>query len=46
MRMAAARPDLNDVTYDAFLANDRTLRDPEVIKVLAGCWFASLTVRR
>ncbi len=25
MSMAAAKPDLNDVTYDAFLANDRTL---------------------
>jgi FtsP/CotA-like multicopper oxidase with cupredoxin domain len=36
MRMAAARPDLNDVTYDAFLANDRTLGDPEVIKVEPG----------
>jgi FtsP/CotA-like multicopper oxidase with cupredoxin domain len=36
MRMAAAKPDLNDVTYDAFLANDRTLRDPEVIKVEPG----------
>jgi FtsP/CotA-like multicopper oxidase with cupredoxin domain len=26
-------PDLNDVRYDAFLANDRTLADPEVIEV-------------
>jgi len=26
-------PDLNDVDYDAFLANDRTLADPEVIRV-------------
>ena len=34
---AAAMPrDLNDVTYDAFLANDRTLDDPEVIPVEAG----------
>src|SRR5271170_5461583 len=33
---AAAAPDLNDVTYDAFLANDRTLGDPEVIKVEPG----------
>ena len=24
--------DLNDVDYDAFLANDRTLADPEVIR--------------
>jgi FtsP/CotA-like multicopper oxidase with cupredoxin domain len=27
--------DLNDVDYDAFLANDRTLADPEVIRVAA-----------
>jgi FtsP/CotA-like multicopper oxidase with cupredoxin domain len=33
---AAAKPDLNDVKYDAFLANDRTLADPEVIKVEPG----------
>src|SRR5215813_11726863 len=33
---AAARPDLNDVKYDAFLANDRTLGDPEVVKVEPG----------
>lgn len=33
---APAAPDLNDVTYDAFLANDRTLADPEVIKVEPG----------
>jgi FtsP/CotA-like multicopper oxidase with cupredoxin domain len=33
---AAEGPDLNDVTYDAFLANDRTLADPEVIKVEPG----------
>jgi FtsP/CotA-like multicopper oxidase with cupredoxin domain len=33
---AAAKPDLNDVKYDAFLANDRTLRDPEVVKVEPG----------
>jgi FtsP/CotA-like multicopper oxidase with cupredoxin domain len=37
MSMAgAAAPDLNDVAYDAFLANDRTLADPEVIKVEQG----------
>jgi FtsP/CotA-like multicopper oxidase with cupredoxin domain len=36
MAVTAAKPDLNDVTYDAFLANDRTLRDPEVIKVEPG----------
>jgi FtsP/CotA-like multicopper oxidase with cupredoxin domain len=28
--------DLNDVTYDAFLANDRTLDDPEVVRVEKG----------
>ena len=33
---AAAAPDLNDVKYDAFLANDRTLADPEVVKVDPG----------
>src|SRR5499433_1299330 len=31
-----AKQDLNDVTYDAFLANDRTLGDPEVVKVEPG----------
>jgi len=29
-------PDLNDVQYDAFLANSRTLADPEVVKVEPG----------
>ena len=29
-------PDLNDVTYDAFLANDRTLADPQVVPVEPG----------
>jgi FtsP/CotA-like multicopper oxidase with cupredoxin domain len=33
---AAAAPDLNDVKYDAFLANFRTLADPEVVKVAPG----------
>jgi FtsP/CotA-like multicopper oxidase with cupredoxin domain len=28
-----AGPDLNDVEYDAYIANDRTLDDPEVIQV-------------
>jgi FtsP/CotA-like multicopper oxidase with cupredoxin domain len=28
--------DLNDVHYDAFLANDRTLADPEVVRVERG----------
>lgn len=30
------RPDLNDVSYDAYLANDRTLADPETIRVEPG----------
>jgi FtsP/CotA-like multicopper oxidase with cupredoxin domain len=29
----SAMPDLNDVEYDAYLANDRTLDDPEVVLV-------------
>jgi len=29
-------PDLNDVAYDAFLANDRTLADPETVKIEPG----------
>ena len=29
-------PDLNDVKYDAFLANDRTLADPEIVKIEPG----------
>jgi hypothetical protein len=33
---ASDRPDVNDVTYDGFLANDRTLADPEVVKVELG----------
>jgi FtsP/CotA-like multicopper oxidase with cupredoxin domain len=33
---ASAGPDLNDVKYDAFLANDRTLGNPEVIQVEPG----------
>jgi FtsP/CotA-like multicopper oxidase with cupredoxin domain len=33
---ASEGPDLNDVKYDAFLANDRTLADPEVVKVEPG----------
>jgi FtsP/CotA-like multicopper oxidase with cupredoxin domain len=38
MKMAAAPsgPDLNDVKYDAFLANFRTLADPEIVKVEPG----------
>jgi FtsP/CotA-like multicopper oxidase with cupredoxin domain len=36
MTMDAGKPDLNDVTYDAFLANDRTLGDPDVVRVEPG----------
>jgi FtsP/CotA-like multicopper oxidase with cupredoxin domain len=37
MQMAGGRaPDLNDIEYDAFLANDRTLADPEVVRVATG----------
>jgi FtsP/CotA-like multicopper oxidase with cupredoxin domain len=31
-----SKPDANDVNYDAYLANDRTLGDPEVVKVEKG----------
>lgn len=31
--MAMSTPDYNDVDYDAYLANDRTLADPQVIDV-------------
>ncbi|HEY6434855.1 MAG TPA: multicopper oxidase domain-containing protein, partial [Acetobacteraceae bacterium] len=31
-----AAPDLNDVSYDAFLADDRTLADPSVVRVDPG----------
>jgi FtsP/CotA-like multicopper oxidase with cupredoxin domain len=31
--MTMSKADLNDITYDAFLANDRTLADPQVIEV-------------
>jgi FtsP/CotA-like multicopper oxidase with cupredoxin domain len=31
-----AKPDLNDVKYDAFLANDRTFRDPQVVSIEPG----------
>jgi FtsP/CotA-like multicopper oxidase with cupredoxin domain len=34
--MGAMKPDLNDVDYDAFLANGRTLEDPEVFAVDKG----------
>jgi FtsP/CotA-like multicopper oxidase with cupredoxin domain len=31
--MAMGKPDVSDVNYDAYLANDRTLADPEVVGV-------------
>jgi FtsP/CotA-like multicopper oxidase with cupredoxin domain len=34
--MAMDKPDLNDVKYDALLANDRTLADPAVVQVEPG----------
>jgi FtsP/CotA-like multicopper oxidase with cupredoxin domain len=36
MKAAAGKPDANDVDYDAYIANDRTLLDPEVVKVEKG----------
>lgn len=32
MAMPSGGPDLNDVDFDAYLANDRTLGDPEVVR--------------
>lgn len=34
--MSGMGMDLNDVDYDAFLANDRTLADPEIVRVERG----------
>jgi FtsP/CotA-like multicopper oxidase with cupredoxin domain len=31
--MDGMKMDLNDIDYDAFLANDRTLRDPEIVRM-------------
>jgi FtsP/CotA-like multicopper oxidase with cupredoxin domain len=31
--MMMSKPDVNDVDYDAYLANDRTLADPDVVRV-------------
>ncbi len=31
--MKMDKPDANDVNYDAYLANDRTLADPEVVRI-------------
>ena len=33
---SGVKRDLNDVVYDAFLANDRTLDDPEIVRVERG----------
>jgi FtsP/CotA-like multicopper oxidase with cupredoxin domain len=35
-KASMSKPDANDVDYDAYLANDRTLRDPDVVKVEKG----------
>ena len=34
--MPGMKMDLNDIEYDAYLANDRTLDDPEIVKVERG----------
>jgi FtsP/CotA-like multicopper oxidase with cupredoxin domain len=36
LNMSGMTMDLNDIDYDAFLANDRTLADPEVIRTESG----------
>ncbi len=36
MKTNMSAPDLNDIQYDAYLANDRTLADPQVIDVERG----------
>ena len=36
MRMGTMEMDLNDVEFDAYLANDRTLADPEIVRVELG----------
>ncbi len=36
MDMPGMKMDLNDIEYDAYLANDRTLDDPEVVNVERG----------
>lgn len=35
-QVPAMKMDLNDVDFDAYLANDRTLKDPEVVRVERG----------
>jgi FtsP/CotA-like multicopper oxidase with cupredoxin domain len=34
--MTKMQPHLNDIEFDAYLANDRTLNDPEIVRVEAG----------
>jgi FtsP/CotA-like multicopper oxidase with cupredoxin domain len=34
--MGSMAMDVNDIAYDAFLANDRTLHDPQIVKVTSG----------
>jgi hypothetical protein len=41
-----SKPDLNDVRYDAFLANGRTLADPDVTNPAAACGCVSSTAPR
>jgi FtsP/CotA-like multicopper oxidase with cupredoxin domain len=36
MKMGMGKPDANDWNYDAYLANDRSLNDPEVVRVERG----------
>ncbi|MDD2705858.1 MAG: multicopper oxidase domain-containing protein, partial [Acidocella sp.] len=36
MGMMGGGSDLNDIDFDAYLANDRTLRDPQILRVEAG----------
>jgi len=45
--MSAMRMDLNDIDYDAFLANGRTLADAEIVasRAVVGCGSGSLTAR-
>lgn len=35
-KMAMPAPMINDITFDAFLANDRTLDDPEIVRAETG----------
>lgn len=36
MKMGDMKMDANDIVYDAYLANDRTLDDPEIVRVGTG----------